>query len=340
MDSWITRCRFYTLVCVALTGAGLTLTSGCKQDRVKSGSAVVAPPGKKGHRGEHKKVRIPPKHARPAVPRHAVFPDAARAVKSILETHKPRVLGFGEIHQKTDSAVARSAVKRFAEQLLPLLAPRATDLLVETWVTEGRCGKQEKRVVKQVDKGTKRPKSTENEVLTLLKRGKKLGLKPHILVLSCADYKKLSGKDGKLDYEALLSTVTRHLKKKVEAIVGKQPKGAKKKAARERVLLVYGGALHNDLFPPKGLEMFSYASAAAKSGYVEIDLYVPEYLRGDKELAKQPWFPLLGKATSGQVVLIERGKRSYVLLLRRGVGVKAAGAKKRGGAKTGATKTR
>lgn len=305
----------------------LLVLPGCEQDAAKSDNtpktskAVSA----KAAKTEAPTRRVPRKLDRPAIPRHATFPNAARALESVLATHQPRVLGFGEIHQKTDSAPVRSAVKRFAEQLLPLLAPKATDLLVETWVTEGRCGKQEKRVVKQVDKGTKRPASTENEVLTLLRRGKKLGLKPHILVLSCADYKKLAGKDGKLDYEALLSTVTRHLRKKVLAIASGPKAGAAAKKTTRRTLLVYGGALHNDLFPPKGLEMFSYAPAAAKATeqrYVEIDLYVPEYLRGDKELRKKPWFPLIGKATPGQVVLIERGKRSYILVLRRGVAAK------------------
>ncbi len=292
--------------------------AGCKEEKAKPRPAKPRPA-----EPEAGARQVPRKLDRPAIPRHTVFPDAARALTSLLLTHRPRVLGFGEIHQKTDSAPVRSAVKRFAEQLLPLLAPKATDLLVETWVTEGRCGKQEHRVVKQVDKGTKRPASTEDEVLTLLRRGKKLGLKPHILVLSCADYEKLSGKDGKLDYEALLSTVTQQLQKKVLAIVGGGA-GAGSAATREagRVLVVYGGALHNDLFPPKGLERFSYAAAAAsatKQGYVEIDLYVPEYLRGDKELRRKPWFPLIGKATPGQVVLIERGKRSYILVLRRGL---------------------
>ena len=67
--------------------------------------------------------------------------------------------------------------------------------------------------------------------------------------------------------------------------------------------------------------MFSYVPFVRKrkERFVEVDLYVPELIQGDRELAKQPWFPLIGKATPKQVLLIERGGGSYILVLRRGV---------------------
>ena len=275
---------------------------------------------------------LPPDAAAPeetALPYRA-FGDAAKALKHVLDKHDPLALGVGEFHQKTNSAKVRSAVRRFSEQLVAPLSSRASDLVVETWITKGSCGKQEKAVVKQVETTTKRPEATESEVVKLLKRAKGAGIRPHILEVGCDDYKQLLG-GGKVDYAKLLGMITKHLRGKAELLVkvrAKKPAAAaavavdKKPGKPRRLVVVYGGALHNDLYPYDDLKDFTFGEALKKrtSGrYVEVDLYVPEYVEKDKNLAKEAWFPLLRLASPRGVVLIERGVGSYILLLKRGV---------------------
>jgi hypothetical protein len=301
----------------ALALALLLLAPGCKKEPPKT-----PPP----------KTARPPADAAPAekaapLP-YRSFGGAAAALQHVLKKHEPLALGIGEFHQKTDSVKVRSAVRRFSEQLVAPLSSRASDLVVETWFTKGSCGKQEKAVVKQVETTTKRPEATESEVLKLLKRAKGAGIRPHILEVGCDDYKQLLG-GGKVDYAKLLGMITKHLRGKAERLVtirAKKPAAAavvkNKPGKPRRLVVVYGGALHNDLYPYDDLKDFTFGEALKKrtSGrYVEVDLYVPEYVEKDKNLAKEAWFPLLRLASPLGVVLIERGVGSYILLLKRGV---------------------
>jgi len=261
------------------------------------------------------------------VPRHALFPGAGAALAHVLES-RPRVVGFGEYHQRIGGATVPSAIKRFTEQMLPVLAPEATDLVLETWITDGACGATEKKVVANVKKTTERPKATENEILTLAVRARAARVQPHALKVTCADYKKLLG--GKnVDYVKLLEFIGRQLHDTALAALTRPasqpvtaPDGGAAGAAgaggpdRRRLVALYGGALHNDRYPAAGLEAWSYAADLAKHGrYVEVDLYVPEYVTGDERLAKEPWYPLLRRAAPDRVVVVERGQGSYIFIL-------------------------
>jgi hypothetical protein len=284
--------------------------------------------------------------------RHFESPGAA--LSAILAEARPAVIGFGEVHEKKGSPKVRSAISRFGEQLLPALAKQASDLIVETWLTEGRCGAVEKKVVKSVEKVTERPASTEDEVLAVLTRAKALGIAPHILSVGCKDYKLLarsgaaeadprrsgrdprnrsgaaeadprrSGRDPRnssVDAEALLGMITRHLQGKAEAVLqARAPASAPARSPRS-LLALYGGALHNDLYPVEGLDAFSYAAALEKrigERYIEVDLYVPEYIEKDESLAKEAWFPVFRRhSSSSRTLLLERGERSYILVFPR-----------------------
>jgi hypothetical protein len=253
------------------------------------------------------------------------LPDEAAALREVLRGG-PRILGFGEYHQKKGSAKAASAIQRFAGPLLRSLAPSASDLIVETWVTDGRCGEQEREVTRQVEVTTQRPAETENEVIRLAKQAKALGVQPHGLTVSCKDYKRLLGGGEEVDYEKLLDLITRQLERQAQRVWLARTKAvvaaAKKAAPPARAIVLYGGALHNDRFPPvEELRAFSYAAALDKlSGghFVEVDLYVPEYIAGDADLAKQAWWPIFRRhASKSRLLLIERGERSYILIFRK-----------------------
>jgi hypothetical protein len=233
-------------------------------------------------------------------------------IVAFLLQQRPRVMAFGEYHQVEGGAKVPSAVKRFGEQMLGAIAPSASDLVLETWVTEGKCGATETKAVAQVEETIKRPEATEDELVTLLKRSKAAGVRPHILTLSCKEYQEIQPKDGEVDYVKLLGVVTDQLHRGIN--------GALATAPQDKTVVVYGGALHNDLQPRKELAQFSFAKAVKKQvggRYLEIDLYVPEYIAADKKITAEPWYPAWRKAQAahpGATALVERGPSSYIVI--------------------------
>jgi hypothetical protein len=240
------------------------------------------------------------------------FFDSPAQVVAELLSKKPRVVAFGEYHQIEGGAAVPSAVKRFGDQMLASLAPGASDLVLETWVTEGKCGAVETQAVAKVDETIKRPEATEDELVTLLKRSKAAGVQPHILTLSCKEYEAIQPKDGEIDYVKLLGVVTEQLEKGVVSALAKAPK--------QKLVMVYGGALHNDVFPRKELAQFSFAKRVGKrvgGRYLEVDLYVPEYIAADKKIAAEPWYAKWKAAQAdhpGQTALVARGPTSYIVI--------------------------
>jgi hypothetical protein len=119
-------------------------------------------------------------------PRARSVPSVAAAVEQLL-ARRPRVVAFGELHQTSATLGVPSSLQHFTGELLTVLAPRASDLVVETWVAQGKCGKVEKAVVADVARTTERPAQTEDQVLTLIQRARAAGVKPHILGISCRE---------------------------------------------------------------------------------------------------------------------------------------------------------
>jgi hypothetical protein len=251
--------------------------------------------------------------AAPGSPTLAPFDSPAAALATLL-AQKPRVIAFGEYHEIEGAPKVRSALRHFLDELWPLVAPVASDLIVETWITEGRCGKREKSVVSKVEQDTQRPASTEDEVVTLLERAKAGGVAPHILVLSCIEYVWMSDGKGGVDYLRLLQTITAKLREAIEAAL------AARRSARDRAVVVYGGALHNDLHPRRELREFSFApevSRRVRGRFLEVDLYVPEYVERVEEVTAEPWFAEWTRSPPGKTVLVRRGPGSYILVFPR-----------------------
>lgn len=240
-----------------------------------------------------------------------LFDSAAAALVEILKT-KPRVLGLGEFHNLESSAAVRSALSRFNDELLDVIAPQTSHLVLETWSVDPTCGKQAAQVTRSIASVIERPKNTENEMLRLMRKAKAFGISGHVLQFDCDEYTTLLGKEG-LDVEALLTMVS--------AKLGESAARAAKESTPGTLIVVYGGATHNNLSPYKGLESWSYAPALAQliDGFVEIDLYVPELVADDPVLTQEAWYPLLAQARSDKVILIRREPGSYILLLRKGL---------------------
>ena len=242
----------------------------------------------------------------PTVP-HLSFPTAADALRYVVRS-EPKVLGVGEFHSRENGPQVRSALSYFTDELLPVLAPRTTDLVIETWVLDGTCGAEEKNVEVTLDVELDRPEATKDEIVLLAERARTLGVQPHALTLSCADYASVLDENGALLDGELLEMLTVKQRELAMEALGIEP----------AVLVLYSGAVHNDIWPSEALLSYSYGPplrAAAGERYVALDLYVPELVSGIAGLEVEPWFPLLAAAGSESVMLFERGPGSWILFL-------------------------
>ena len=254
--------------------------------------------------------RVPPQE----FPTVAHFATATEALERVLST-PAKVVAFGEYHQTTATTTIRSSLARFTTELLPAVAKRATDLVVETWVADGHCGKEETKVVNEVETTTERPPETENEILTLLKRAGAAGISPHILTLSCKDYRWVTDKHGETDFAKMLTLARDRLQSEVLRWLQAPPPAP---SARVPMVAVYGGALHNDLYPASADRPYAFGRAlfAKVSGqYLEVDLFVPEYIMDDKRMAAPPWFDLVKTGVQEcDTLLVRRSERSYIIV--------------------------
>jgi hypothetical protein len=140
-----------------------------------------------------------------------------------------------------------------------------------------------------------------------------LGLVNHTLLIDCDDYKSMLDAEGELDPEQSLLLMRRKVEEKALDVREKAEGGLPGK-----MLVLYGGALHNDLTPNPDDEAFAFGKALQREtqgGYVELDLLVPEYVEDDGELRGFPWFKgALALAKQGKTVLVERSPGVNVLL--------------------------
>jgi hypothetical protein len=226
----------------------------------------------------------------------------------------PRVIAIGEAHAQK-GATAASSAKRFTETLLPLLEGRASDLLVELMNPPSACVARAAEVKKQQEVVTShQAKTDQNEYVTMGEAAKKLGIVPDMLRPSCGDMDAIhdAGEDA---IELSLSTIARLTAKKVEELVDRDtrtPKDANK------VVVTYGGAIHHDRLPPKEREAWCFGpevDAYVKGRYVEIDLYVPEYIEDTPAWKKLPWVAHYDRARLGaKATLFRPRERAFVIV--------------------------
>lgn len=235
-----------------------------------------------------------------------------QAFARVLEA-RPAVLGVGEYHELEDGPKVKSSIKRFTQELLPQLKGRASHLLAETWITRGDCGRAAQVATEKIESETERPSTTEDEVLTLLRTAHGLGIAPHILTVECEDYDGLLEPDGAVDHVRLLTLVTRLLREKAEELLARSPK--------DQAVILYGGAMHNELAPPEELADFSFGphlKEATGGRYVQLGLYVPELVERDEEAAKADWFACFRKHVSTRkTLLITLSPEAFLLVFPR-----------------------
>ena len=241
-----------------------------------------------------------------------LFDTATEALAFILKTD-PLVLGVGEAHALKGSEGIESTTSRFTNQLLPVLADRASDIVLELMEPDPSCLKATEEVRKEQRQVTKEQATgNQNEFVTLGTRSKEAGVTPHILYPDCVQYERIlqAGDDSIF---VMLETIATLTEEKAKAILLRN-----RKRGAERLVVLYGGAVHNDLAPREGRGAWSYgpAMAAHTDGrYVELDLIVREYIKDTDVWRSLPWYLHFDKqAHPGQVVLFQPTPGAYVMI--------------------------
>lgn len=219
------------------------------------------------------------------------------------------MLAIGEAHAQRGAADAPSATRRFMDELLPRLAPRAQDLVIELWVSSGACGQVEQKVQKQQAEVTApQAASNQSEFVELGHRAKALSIQPHALVPSCEQYRKIAGA-GAADIEEMLRMVRDVTLRDVTDLLARR--------AQDRLIVAYGGALHNDLIPREGRQDFTFGPALAaltSDRYVELDLVIPEQIKDNEAWRALPWYSHYSRENSGkEAYLYSWAPRAYAL---------------------------
>ncbi|HKY38805.1 MAG TPA: hypothetical protein VJN18_22845 [Polyangiaceae bacterium] len=236
------------------------------------------------------------------------FPTAVAAFDHVL-AQLPRMLAIGEAHaQRTGPKV--STVRRFMDEMLPRLAPRASDLVIELAVPPNNCAKVEKQVRKQTEAVTAPQASTnQNEYFELGKRAKELSIQPHALSPSCEQLKKIT-EAGADDVLALLSLVRDLARHDISQLLTRR--------APDRLIVAYGGGIHNDLAPREGRQELTFGPELAKltgDRYIELDLVIPEQIKDSDVWRALPWYPHYSPEKAGsEAYLLSWSPRAYVLL--------------------------
>jgi hypothetical protein len=245
---------------------------------------------------------------------HSVHDDLGSAFEQILRD-KPRVIGVGELHLRTDKkGPTTSALARFTNEAMPKLGTTVSDLVIETWVVDPAC-KSAGEQTQRVESAMKRPESTKSEIGALVGVIKQNGIKAHVMRLTCDDLATVAPPTG-VEAEKLLDIVTRELGRVTRSAVRYRDEHAEPRP----LIVVFGGALHNDLYPFESTKQWSYAPAVdeATSGrFVEVDLYLPELVEGQALYEAEDWYPLVAKMPPGKVLLVERAPHSWLAILPR-----------------------
>lgn len=248
-----------------------------------------------------------PSDAGPSLPTHTTYPDLAAALVATIP-RDARVVGFGEFHARTDRPVAVTSLAAFTAAL-PAIADRISDLIVETWVVDPKCGATAQTQTAKLEKEVRRPVATKNEVQLLAEAARSAKIQPHAMTLHCGDYTKLD------DPVVMLNLTTKELTRIAASAIRYRDDHSESRPW----IALYGGALHNNRFPDAGVAEWSYAKAldgASRDHYVEVDIIVPELAEADTTARGEPWFALT-TVRSAKVAVWQRGERSFVIVLPR-----------------------
>jgi len=244
------------------------------------------------------------------------FPSVEAAMAVVLETN-PAVLAVGEAHAQRGNEGIDSSTKRFTETFLPMLKGKATDVVIELTAGQSKC----QTAVKETEKATKpvtenQAQSNQSEFMALGTRAKALEIRPHVLRPTCPEFDRVA-KAETLDDKVveMLTMIARNSDRLLRQILARNGKMGRDEA----LVLAYGGALHNDLKPDAGKEAWSFGpsmSQATEDRFVELDIFVPEYIKDTPSWKAMAWHRHYDRASTpeGAVTLFRPHEHSFVLI--------------------------
>ena len=256
------------------------------------------------------------------------FSDAASALSYVL-AGQPLALGIGEAHAQAGSQIQTTAA-RFSEQLLPLLAGRASHIIVELLRANPACAAAARpleQAQKPVIEG--QAQSNQSDYVRIGVQAQALGIEPFLLTPSCEEFQAI-GEAGEDAIPVTLVTIAR--------ITTRMVKGAllqNQRAGRERIVLAYGGALHNDLQAsdlaardlgrrPEVGERAELPEASFRYGdelqqftagrYIALDLIVRERIKDNAAWRALPWYAAFDPHLHpDSYIVLRTSPQSYVL---------------------------
>jgi hypothetical protein len=242
--------------------------------------------------------------------------DSAREafLGALEQAGAPVAVGVGEVHAPKGATVP-SAARRFMDDLLPALAGRVSDLLVELMMPPGGCVDAVAEVRRDQAPVTSRHAETDaDEYVAMGGRARAAGMVPDMLRPTCADMDAIQ-QAGDDVIDVSLRTIARLSGAQAAVLVDRD---ARSEADRGKIVLLYGGALHNDLSPAPEFARWSYApelDAHVQGRFAAIDLVVPEFIGLDETWARLPWWPHYDKRRLGRkATLFRTGPRSFTLI--------------------------
>jgi len=171
-----------------------------------------------------------------------------------------------------------------------------------------------KAKVAVTDHGQVVAEADADEYVVLGEHARALGIVPDMLRPTCADMDAIEHAGADV-IDLSLTTIARLSGAQAARLADRD---ALSDADRGKIVLLYGGALHNDLSPLPESARWSYAPAldAHVGGrFAAIDLVVPEFIGLDATWARLPWWPYYDKGRLGRkATLFRTGPQSFVLV--------------------------
>lgn len=277
----------------------LLFTCGCSAGQ----TATVAAKGEPG-----------PSHGTPCGDLDCRQYDSPRDAFLDVLGNDPLVIAVGEAHAPKGASV-QSAAARFTSDLLPALAGRASDLLVELMLPPRGCADAAAEVREMQRPVTSlQAEHNQNEYVAMGQKARRLGIVPDVLRPSCADIDTVNhAGDGAIG--ASLELIAELARKQAIGLIDRDAASA---GDRGKTVVLYGGLLHNDLTPRPDIVAWSYAPALdayVRGRFVAVDLIVPEFIGNDDSWRSLAWRPHYDRAKLGaKVTLFRTAERSFVLV--------------------------
>lgn len=159
--------------------------------------------------------------------------DAPTAGFGAVLARRPLVLALGEAHAKKDTPGVASSAKRFTAEMLPELKDKASDLVIELMAPPTNCEAKTKAAVRRKVETIieKQADTNQDEYLAMGTEAKKLGIEPHLLYPTSADFKALNA-PGADAADVALQLIGRLMREATERLLDRNEKAGVEAPAR------------------------------------------------------------------------------------------------------------